>query len=512
MSATAPLIVFHLDLNFVNLRMDYLRRWLNKIAQMGYTAVLWEIENKVQWETCPECVWPEAMTKDEFRGLLDYSRSLGLEPIPLLQTIGHAEYVLQHEPYRSFRELPDRHDCYCTSNPKVRQFLLRWVKEYLALFGPLRHFHLGGDEAYVFGKCPDCQSRIAASSANVLYGEHLTAIAQPLLEAGLRPGIWGDMLLHYPKEMNVLPPEFVVWDWNYWDGYTAPLQTKVWHRKHSISKEEIVAEHIHETLPEVLDANGDIRPFHAADVLKRAGRDVVLCSASRASGESPFVPSHARHADNIVGAAVKTKTAGLVGHCVTSWALRLNSYETQELLFHLAPAAIVCGESARAVVDRVIPVALQESLNQISVMNTELLSLSAVQWNGLKDSLPAPAGHTAAVIARFESQKNKFWCNRFELLESALASIAAGLKSLDGESTPVAIAWRQAGQLHLRYYQALLLLIGRTPDRAAALAALTALKCDYAAYLETAQTPLSAQQNAGLVFDPLLEYAKSELS
>ena len=35
---------------------------------------------------------------------------------------------------------------------------------------------------------------------------------------------------------------------------------------------------------------------------------------------------------------------------------------------------------------------------------------------------------------------------------------------------------------------------------------------DYAAYLETAQTPLSAQQNAGLVFDPLLEYAKSELS
>jgi hypothetical protein len=151
------LIVFHIDLNSVSLREDYIRKWLRNAAEMGYNAVLWEVEDKIQWETCPECVNPDAFTKEIFRTLLEYSRNLGLEPIPLLQTIGHAEYVLRHEKYLTFREDSARCDCYCTSNPKVRKFLKAWIAEYLDLFGEVRYFHLGGDEAYRFGTCPKVQ-------------------------------------------------------------------------------------------------------------------------------------------------------------------------------------------------------------------------------------------------------------------------------------------------------------------------------------------------------------------
>ena len=86
--ADEPLVVFHIDCNFVNLQPNYLRHWLRTVASMGYNAVLWELEDKVRWETCPECVWPEALTKDAFRDILDYCRRIGLEPIPLLQTNG----------------------------------------------------------------------------------------------------------------------------------------------------------------------------------------------------------------------------------------------------------------------------------------------------------------------------------------------------------------------------------------------------------------------------------------
>lgn len=172
--------IFHMDFNFVSLKRDYLRDWLRCLKAMGFNAILWELEDKVQWETCPECVWPEALSKKEFKELLAYSRSLGLEPIPLLQTIGHAEYVLQHKKYRSFRELDERHDCYCTSNPKVKKFLKAWIQEYLELFGNIRYFHLGGDEAYVFGKCPKCSSYAEAHSRNKLFGNHIRALAEPL--------------------------------------------------------------------------------------------------------------------------------------------------------------------------------------------------------------------------------------------------------------------------------------------------------------------------------------------
>ena len=146
---TANLNIFHMDFNFVSLRKDYLRAWLRRLPGLGFNAILWELEDKVQWETCPECVWPEALSKAEFREILAETRALGLEPIPLLQTVGHAEYVLQHQPYHAFRELPARHDCYCTSNSKVKTFLKTWITEYVELFGDIRYFHLGGDEAYV---------------------------------------------------------------------------------------------------------------------------------------------------------------------------------------------------------------------------------------------------------------------------------------------------------------------------------------------------------------------------
>ena len=36
-----------------------------------------------------------------------------------------------------------------------------------------------------------------------------------------------------------------------------------------------------------MDANGNLRAFHTADTLRRAGRDIVLCSAARSGGDKP---------------------------------------------------------------------------------------------------------------------------------------------------------------------------------------------------------------------------------
>ena len=60
-----PLIVFHIDLNSVSLKESYIKKWLKKVSDMGYNAVLWEVENEIQWETCPECVSPDAFSKDK---------------------------------------------------------------------------------------------------------------------------------------------------------------------------------------------------------------------------------------------------------------------------------------------------------------------------------------------------------------------------------------------------------------------------------------------------------------
>ena len=162
--AVASLTVLHLDFNSIRLERKEIESTLEFAAKAGYDSVLWEVEDKIRWETCPECAHPEAFTKDEFRGILAKAKSLGLKPIPLLQTFGHAEYVLECERYRPWRELASAEDCYCVSNPEVREFLKRWIHEYLDLFGDeVADFHLGGTRPGALGPVAPVRSGIAWS-------------------------------------------------------------------------------------------------------------------------------------------------------------------------------------------------------------------------------------------------------------------------------------------------------------------------------------------------------------
>ena len=102
------MLAFHIDLNSVALKRETISSLLHFLAACGYDSILWEVEDKIRWETCPECVHPDAFTKDEFRDILDEAVALGLQPIPLLQTFGHGEYVLACEKYVPWR-LARRH-------------------------------------------------------------------------------------------------------------------------------------------------------------------------------------------------------------------------------------------------------------------------------------------------------------------------------------------------------------------------------------------------------------------
>ena len=200
----ARLFGFHIDMNIAQFRGPYLKSELRALAAKGYNAIIWEVENNIRWETCPECVSPDAFSKAEFKEILAYGRSLRLEPIPLLQTIGHCEYVLKNERYKPLAEVPGRIDQYCPRNPEVVAFLTKWLEEYLDVFGPVRVFHLGADEAYTLGECPRCRAFAAEHSLSELYIDHINAMSRPLIDRGIRPVIWADMVLHHPEALDKL--------------------------------------------------------------------------------------------------------------------------------------------------------------------------------------------------------------------------------------------------------------------------------------------------------------------
>ncbi len=383
--------IYHIDLNARNLRPEEILRRLKAAAAIGCNAILWEVESKVRWDSCPECAAPDAMSKQTFAGLLEAARKLGLEPIPLFQTIGHAEYVLLQDKYKEFRELPDHWDCYCTSSPAVRRFLAGWLAEYRELFGPVRYFHLGGDEAYVFHSCPACAARPPLE----LYCEHVLDIAAPLLADGVRPGVWSDMLFKYYDQPGTLPEELVVWEWNYWDDRRNPLSVRL--PFGGFRAPEDVPEKYRRELPELFEADGGIRAFGNVDYFLNRGSEVILCGAAQSASDGIFLPRQQLHGCNMIEAARVCRSRNLTGLCMTDWSIRMNAFDL--LLPEMAAAAVayegdprppetlMSETSARYMGD---PDMWLEIERRAEDCDGFWRHFTAIQWSGFKDSLPPP--------------------------------------------------------------------------------------------------------------------------
>ena len=337
LDAGSKIVGFHIDMNIAQFRGEYLKERLKLLAGLGYNTILWEVENNIRWETCPECVSPNAFTKEEFEDILVYSRNLGLEPIPLLQTIGHCEYVLKNEKYRRLAELPGRIDQYCPQNPEVITFLQKWIDEYLEVFGNIRYFHLGADEAYALGECPRCRADAEKNSLSGLYISHINTLSRPLADKGIRPIIWGDMILHHPEALDRLSRKIMIFDWLY-DRYFGSGQVNIWGQgnRGRDDLDAMTLERFGRYLYPFGDEPGrDPDPFYTAAYLEDRGFDVVICPSSSCYGDSVYAPRTYFHMRNTSDSCRQGLSGGRKGAVLTSWTVHLFPWELQETAIEL---------------------------------------------------------------------------------------------------------------------------------------------------------------------------------
>ncbi len=508
--------IFHLDMNFAALRTDYLPKLLERLAEMGYNAILWELENKVRFDQLGPAVDPEAMTKQEFRQLLNYARELRLEPIPLLQTIGHGEYVLLHPEFQHLRENPLRHDCYCTTLPAVRLHLKKLIAEYLELFGDLRFFHLGGDEAYEFGTCDACRAYIEQHGRNRLYSDYLSDLSSALHMRGIRPGVWADMVLAHPDEMDSVDRSLILWDWNYWGSGPEDREVRIW-GEGPVTQDTLTDTH-RRTFPGLLDRSGRFNAFYTTDFLKENGFEVILASSSRSAGDALFGGNFNRHARNIIGCARKAGESSLLGHCVTSWAIRQHTYETQLPL--LAPAPRAAAEPQRTpesllretgeALFGTDPARFYEAAHLIgAAFPFDQTGDVGIQWNGLKDQLPAPAGFIADQLRRWREEGTL--PERRQQLDEARAGLLRGIALLNDfavaarHGLDILESWRCAAHLQLGQYLLAQRLLNEETSREYAMLAVN-LRTQFQTELARFHRPESARRNAGQVYDAVIAF------
>jgi len=329
-------------MNVAQFTRSYLEHWLRELAGLGYDAIIWEVENNIQWETCPECVAPDAFSKEDFKGLLSLCGELGLESIPLLQTIGHAEYVLKHAQYEHMKETPERLDQYCPRHPEVLPFLKQWIGEYLDLFGEVNYFHIGADEAWALGVCDRCRAFVDEHSLSELYIQHINAVSEPLIARGITPIIWADMVLKHGEALDKLSRNVMLFDWLY-DIYPALGKVFVWEGRYGTfyTKDELPPK-VRARFDGALFPFGDEpgrepETFYTADYLAQQGFKVVTCPASSSVGDSVFTPRNWYHMINTFGWVRKGLSPHLHGSAQTSWTVRQFMWELQAASIDMLP-------------------------------------------------------------------------------------------------------------------------------------------------------------------------------
>jgi len=466
LSEAAPRLILHVDMKAGMMRREKLVGLLREAAADGYSAVLWEVEDKVRFDACPDVAYAEAYSKKDFKEILAEAAKLGLEPIPLLQTFGHAEYVLSREKYFSWREKKGNPTCYCVLNPEVRTFLAALLKEYLDLFGPsVKEFHLGGDEARVFGTCPAC----AARKKGELYAEHLKFLSSVLKARGVRPGIWSDMVL---SELGdgaeaLVPPEYVIWQWDYVIGIGK--KSAKWTPK--------------------------------LELLKKGGYDIVYCGASQCAGDDPFLVRYADHANNLDALATTARAGDARGFCVTSWSVRGAPKAMQRPLFAFAARRFLApAETATADLHTAMAAAFGEGA-PVDLLMKATESTTQMCFFDLRDCLRHfdPA-RPLDVMQR--GQPGEYALKAVRSVEKTSAEAFAELKKVPREKTTPLFAWFLKGlELKVGYAAACGRWGGSEPLAPPSLAVATA-------YYAEEETPASAVISARVALEKLFNQDK----
>jgi hypothetical protein len=182
-----------------------------------------------------EFVWRDAspLTPGDLAAVGARCAELGIEFVPNLNTFGHLERWLRHEPYRQLAECPDGWTHPLTGQYKPHPSTLFPDDASLAfvaglLDGYLPHFasgqvNVGGDEPWELGQGRS-REEVAARGKHRVYLDFLNRIHGLVRERGKRMLFWGDILLEDPALAGEAPAEALPVVWGYDAGHPFDAQ------------------------------------------------------------------------------------------------------------------------------------------------------------------------------------------------------------------------------------------------------------------------------------------------
>ena len=186
------------------------------------------------------------LEKDEVRDIFEFAEKFGMEAIPEIHSLSHAQFLTKAFP--QIAEIPARPEqkgdvdllqddglddefypsCYCPSNEESYKILFDIIDEVVDTLHPKRYLHMGHDEVYRIGVCEKCRGKDPAR----LYAEDVNRIYGYVASKGLTMMMWSDMLhtatqYQTPPAIDWIPKDIVMLDFIWYFHMDLDLEERI---------------------------------------------------------------------------------------------------------------------------------------------------------------------------------------------------------------------------------------------------------------------------------------------
>lgn len=251
----------HLDLKHHLDAGHYYYQLIDRLAQVKVNAIIVEFEDKLRYRQAPLVGAGNAISVEEFAALSRYAADRHIEISPLVQGLGHASYILKHEPYKKLRDDPASDWAFDPLHPETYQLQFSLYEDAIAATPGSRYLHIGGDEVGKLGLSE--RAKKSGKQPFELQMYWLNRVSEFARQHNRIPIFWDDMLFklagvyqtthdesmpadqveaiwkqnerRLTESLHLFPKNCVYMRWNYWDP-TIPGNLKAidWFKRHGL--------------------------------------------------------------------------------------------------------------------------------------------------------------------------------------------------------------------------------------------------------------------------------------
>ena len=221
-SKTPPLafrgIMLDVSRNAV-VKVGFLKERLARLALMGLNCFCLYTEDTYPVPGEPLFGYARgAYSHAELRELVEYGKLWGVTLFPFIQTLGHMEHILK---YPHYTPIKDNDMIYNVYSEETYTFIEKTIDAARAPYDT-DFIHIGMDETHGLGRGLAFKEN-QPINPRMLYVQHLRKVAEICRKKGLKPAMWGDIVLGNTgtdnkmdvSETSLLPSDVTMNFWEY---------------------------------------------------------------------------------------------------------------------------------------------------------------------------------------------------------------------------------------------------------------------------------------------------------